>query len=178
MGKNRISGSSNSDYSALTLTKMTFFPFYGHIRSIWKFSGQRLNQSCRCWPTPQLWQYWIWAADYACGNAGFLTHWLRPGIKPASSQRQSWVLNLLSHNGNSQDDFLFHYFKESMTIARIWHKSHMSQRKTMETWTCAHLRNRISVFILHFRLTLKDLLGCLIYSKAMVGQKFSVRRSH
>ena len=36
----------------------------------------------------------------ACGNARALTHWARPGIEPASSQRQSWVLNLLSHDGN------------------------------------------------------------------------------
>ena len=35
------------------------------------------------------------------GNAGSLTHWPRPGIKPASSQRHCWVLNLLSQNGNS-----------------------------------------------------------------------------
>ena len=35
----------------------------------------------------------------AHNNAGSLTHWARPGIKPASS----WVCNHLSHNGNSQD---------------------------------------------------------------------------
>ena len=36
----------------------------------------------------------------AYGNAGSLTHWARPGIKPASSQRLPQVLNLLSHNTN------------------------------------------------------------------------------
>ena len=35
----------------------------------------------------------------SCGNARSLTHWARPGIKSASSS--SWVLNPLSHNGNS-----------------------------------------------------------------------------
>ena len=35
----------------------------------------------------------------ACSSAGSLTHWMRPGIKPASSQRECWVLNMLSHNG-------------------------------------------------------------------------------
>ena len=29
------------------------------------------------------------------------THWAWPGIKPASSQRQCWVLNPLNHNRNS-----------------------------------------------------------------------------
>ena len=37
----------------------------------------------------------------ACGNAGSLTHWARPGLKPASSKRLYWVPNLLSHKGNS-----------------------------------------------------------------------------
>ena len=30
-----------------------FFFFYGCTHSIWKFPGQRLNQSCSCQPTPQ-----------------------------------------------------------------------------------------------------------------------------
>ena len=42
----------------------------------------------------------------ACGNAGSLTHWVRPGIEPTSSQRQPWVLNPLSHNGNSLTNVL------------------------------------------------------------------------
>ena len=36
-----------------------------------------------------------------CGKAGFLTHWMRPGIKPASSWTLHWVLNLLSNNRNA-----------------------------------------------------------------------------
>ena len=41
--------------------------------------------------TPQPWQHQIWAvpANYAaaCSNTGSLTHWVRPGIEPTSSQR-------------------------------------------------------------------------------------------
>ena len=55
-------------------------------------------------------QYWIRVtyATYAaaCGNTGSLTHWVRPGIKPTSSQRQCQVLNSLSHNRNSIIQFL------------------------------------------------------------------------
>ena len=64
-----------------------------------------VNGSCSCRPIPQPQQCWIQAAPVtytaACGNAGSLTHWARPGIKPIFSQRLCWVLNLLSHNGNS-----------------------------------------------------------------------------
>ena len=37
-----------------------------------------------------------------CHNSGSLTHWVGPGTEPASSWRLCWVLNLLSHNGNSR----------------------------------------------------------------------------
>ena len=43
----------------------------------------------------------LWAKPAACGNARFLTNWVRSGIKPTSSQRKPQLLNLLSHNGNS-----------------------------------------------------------------------------
>ena len=53
--------------------------------------SQESNWSCSCWPTPQP-QLGIWApsATYttAHGNARSLTHWVRPGIEPASS----WIL--------------------------------------------------------------------------------------
>ena len=38
----------------------------------------------------------------AHSNAGSLIHCVRPGIKPTSSRTLCQVLNLLSHNGNSQ----------------------------------------------------------------------------
>ena len=43
----------------------------------------------------------IWIYTEACGNAGSLTHWPRPGIEPGSSRRLHWVLNPLSYNGKS-----------------------------------------------------------------------------
>ena len=36
-----------------------------------------------------------------------LTHWVRPGIEPTSSQRQCWVLNLPNHNRNSKTIIFF-----------------------------------------------------------------------
>ena len=63
------------------------------------------NWSCSCWPMPQPQQHSFWATSAtcatACGNAGSLTPWARPGIEPASSQPLYQVLNLLSHNRNS-----------------------------------------------------------------------------
>ena len=41
------------------------------------------------------------------GKAGSLIHWVRPGIKPASSWILCWALNPLSHNGKSWNNFLF-----------------------------------------------------------------------
>ena len=43
----------------------------------------------------------------AHGRARSLIHWARPGIEPASSQTLCWVLNPLSHNGNSIFAFLY-----------------------------------------------------------------------
>ena len=60
-------------------------------------------------PTPQPWQRQIWATSvtYAAAwdNARSLTHWVGPEVGPASSQRKRWVLNPLSHNGNSSISF-------------------------------------------------------------------------
>ena len=70
-------------------------------------------------PTPQPQQCWIWAASAtyaaACSNTGSLTHWVRPGIKPTSSWRLRWVLNLLSLNGNSESTFPSLSFLDAMT---------------------------------------------------------------
>ena len=52
-------------------------------------TGWGSNQSCSLWPTPQPQQRQIWARSFtyntAHGNAGSLTHWVRPGIEPTSS---------------------------------------------------------------------------------------------
>ena len=79
--------------------------------------------SCSLRPTPQPQQHWIQAAfatyTSAWGNVGCLTHWVRPGIEPTSSQRLCWGLNPLNHKGNSPElisfsflflSFLFFFF--------------------------------------------------------------------
>ena len=38
-------------------------------------------------------------------NAESLIHCAKPGIEPMPPQRQCWILNLLIHNGNSDDIF-------------------------------------------------------------------------
>ena len=79
--------------------------FYVCTNDIWKFLGQGSKQRCSCQPTPQPWQHWNLGASVtyaiACSNTRSLTNWARPGTKPASSQRQHQVRNLLSHNENS-----------------------------------------------------------------------------
>ena len=66
-----------------------FLLFYGCTHGIWKFPGYGLNQnySCRRTPEPQQPRIWAASATYttAHSNAGSLTHWERPGIKPTSS---------------------------------------------------------------------------------------------
>ena len=41
----------------------------------------------------------------ACGNTRCSTHWVRPGMEHAYARRQCWVLNLLSHSGNSEQNW-------------------------------------------------------------------------
>ena len=66
---------------------------------------------------PQSQQHWTQATSAAytaaCGNAASLTHWARPGSKPASSKRLHWVLNPLSYNRKSPQDGL-------LTINEKW----------------------------------------------------------
>ena len=42
----------------------------------------------------------------ACCNARSLTPLVKPGIKPTFSQRQHRVINQLSHNGNSYNQYI------------------------------------------------------------------------
>ena len=90
---------ANNVRNGLTIWHLSFFfPFiqphtpmaYGSSQS------QGSNQSCSCRRTPQPQQSEIWATSVthaaACGNTGSLTHWARPGIKPASSQRRCRVM--------------------------------------------------------------------------------------
>ena len=49
-----------------------------------------VKSELQLWPTPQSWQHWIWATSViyttASNNVRSLTHWVRPGIKPTSSE--------------------------------------------------------------------------------------------
>ena len=58
-------------------------------------------------PHPLQGQFWDTSATStaaAFSKAGTLTHWVRPGIQLASSERQYQVLNLLSLNRSSRID--------------------------------------------------------------------------
>ena len=91
-----------------------FFFFFFLGLNLWqmKFLGWGSNQSCSSRPIPQPQQHWIrsLSATYttACSDAGSLTHWARPGIKPTSSWTLCWVRNPLSHNRNSTLSYSFH----------------------------------------------------------------------
>ena len=52
----------------------------------------------------------LWHTRPDCSKAGSLTHWGRPGIKPASFWRHLQVLNPLNHNGNSPVPFIVYNF--------------------------------------------------------------------
>ena len=73
----------------LWCTFFFFFFFKGRTYGVCKFSGCGSNWSSRRWPMPQTQQHQIQATSESfaapCGNAKSLTHWVRPGIKPASS---------------------------------------------------------------------------------------------
>ena len=81
------------------------------------------------WPMPQPWQHRIQVTSAnsgaACSNTRSLTHWVRPGIEPASSQRQCWVLNPLSHNRNSLMHTFFFFF--SFFLAALQHMEFSGQ---------------------------------------------------
>ena len=107
-----------------TLKKMFFFLWLHvwHMEVPMLEVGSELHQG----PTPQPRQQWIQATSVtcatACSSVGSLTQWMRPGIEPASSWCLCWVLNPLSHNGNST--FLNFYF----LLKYSWFTNHVSLR--------------------------------------------------
>ena len=48
----------------------------------------------------------LWLVLQTCSSARSPIHWVKPGVKPASSQTLCWVLNLLSHKGNSYNHLI------------------------------------------------------------------------
>ena len=102
----RRSNNKRHFYKLYFIHQFTPHPFFSwlplrHMEVL----GPGVESELQLWPMPQTWQCRIWAASVTYtatyGNTGSLTHWARPEIEPTSSQRQCWVLNLLSHNGNS-----------------------------------------------------------------------------
>ena len=70
-----------------------FFGFPKHV----EFLGQGSDSSHSC------------DLSRSCSNAGSLTHWVRPGIKPASLCAEiPWIP--LCHSGNSSKFFNFFFF--------------------------------------------------------------------
>ena len=84
-----------------------FFSFFLKTAPVAYGSSQARgsNRSYSCRPTPQPQQHWIQAESKtyttAYGNAGSLTHWVRPWMEPISSRTLCRILNLLSHSGSS-----------------------------------------------------------------------------
>ena len=89
------------------------FSFFFLWLHLWQVKVPTLgsNWSCSCWIMSQPQQHQIWAASptypTAWGNIRSSTHWARPEIKPVTWWRPHQVLNLLSHNGNSDMDLIF-----------------------------------------------------------------------
>ena len=104
----RVLESKGCRYLGMIIYRISkkFFSFHGRTWGIWKFPGQGSDWSCSFQPTPQPQHLGIQDASVihttAYAKDESLTLWARPGIKPASSQTTSQVLNLLSHSGNSQ----------------------------------------------------------------------------
>ena len=82
-----------------------FCLFQGHTRGIWKFPGQGSNRSCSHRPTPEPQQHSIQAMSVtyttAHGNAGSLTHPVRPGIEPTTSWFLAGFFNHCAMMGTS-----------------------------------------------------------------------------
>ena len=96
--------------------KVFFFFFFFFLQlHLWhvEVAGLGVQFELQMGPMPQPWQHWIWATsmtyDAACGNTRSLTHWVRPGNKPAFFWALCHVLNPLSHNGNTPPFFFFSF---------------------------------------------------------------------
>ena len=114
-----------------------FFFFFLFTLHLWRMEipKPRIELELQLQPTPQIQQhqtqatYGIYASAYC--NAKFLTHWARPGTELTSSQRQHWVLNPLSHNGNSLVDFLL---KTYFSLYRVHSKDLSSLPNFKDKW--------------------------------------------
>ena len=128
-----VTNALNLSVGAFILFYFILFYFMGQTCGIWTFPGEGSNQSCSCRPTPQPQQCQTGATSVtyaaAFSNTGSLTHWVRPESKPASSQTCR-VLNLLSHNGNSE----FGAFKFYLSHYSEQKKKKKKKKKTLLPW--------------------------------------------
>ena len=78
-----------------------FFFFFFKGPHLQHMEVSRLGVEFKLQPQPQPQQHrsepHLRSMPQLCGHAGSLTHWVRPGIEPASSWTLCQVLNLLSH---------------------------------------------------------------------------------
>ena len=76
-------------FPILFFSFLSFCHFLGCTRGIWRFPGQGSNRSCSQQPMPEPQHHQIRAASATYttvhSNAGSLTHWVKPGIEPATS---------------------------------------------------------------------------------------------
>ena len=77
--------------------------FLGHIFGTWRFPGQRSNQSHSCQSIQGPQQRGVQATSVthttAHSNARSLTHWVRPGIEPASVRMPVRFVNCWTTTG-------------------------------------------------------------------------------
>ena len=83
---------SLAHHTTRELQKKNFFFFFcflePHPCGLWKFPVYGSNQTRSHQSSPQQHQIWAESATYTTVHGKSLTHWARPGIKPASS----WLL--------------------------------------------------------------------------------------
>ena len=80
------------------------------ITQTWGQTGTAAAGPCHSHHNAESKPHLAWIYTTACSNAGSLAHWVRPGIEPKSSWAFCWVLNPLSHSGNSPNYFLRNHF--------------------------------------------------------------------
>ena len=61
--------------------------------------------------------------DLSC-NSWSLTHWAKPGAEPSSSRTLCWVLNLLSHNGNSY----LYILNNKICVCKLYVNKHVQEQ--------------------------------------------------
>ena len=112
------------------------------------------EQDCSCWPTPQPQQRGIQAmsATYATvhGNAGSLTHWVRPGMEPT----YPWILvgfvNHWATKGTPHKEFLNTLSLDYLNVNILLHLlslHYLSLNLSLLSLSHPH----IYIYILYFR---------------------------